>query len=162
MRRRAEAYYYKYFTIYSKPLLVKQTILPSRFFLMMMMMMMMIVESGTYRTNEEIGKMLRDRAEASGLSAVDINDPEFEQDDSQGTHDLHAVMRRFRQDIHRGSAVVDYPKEYLILRQHPPFPEPPRTPAKMLRRLQRQHSEQEQAGMKELVQHYLHRQKPQQ
>jgi hypothetical protein len=120
------------------------------------------VESGTYRTTEEIDEMLRARAAVYGLSAVDMNQPDFEQDDGSGITDLKSVMGRFRQDIHRGSSVVDYPKEYLILRQHPPFPEPARTPAKAMRRLQRQRQDRAQAETKPLVQHYMNRQQNQQ
>lgn len=72
------------------------------------------VESGVYRTSSELEAVRKQRAAASD--------------------DLRTVMRRFRQDIVRGSSVQDYPTEYLLLMQHPPFPDPPRTPLKLLRK----------------------------
>ena len=68
------------------------------------------VETGVYRTQDELEKVWKERRDS--------------------TDDLHVIMRRFRQDIVRGSAIQDYPDEYLILQQHPPIPDPPRTPVK--------------------------------
>jgi hypothetical protein len=74
------------------------------------------VESGVYRTADELALVRKERA--------------------TGTDDLRVIMQRFRQDIVRGSYIHDYPTEYLILEQHPPIPDPPRTPIKFLRQLQ--------------------------
>lgn len=71
------------------------------------------VKAGTYRTSEELEQVMKER-----------NDSE---------DDLRIVMRRFRQDIIRGSQVHDYPIEYRILEQHPPIPDPPVIPKKYLR-----------------------------
>lgn len=71
------------------------------------------VKAGTYRTSEELEQVMKER-----------NDSE---------DDLRVVMRRFRQDIIRGSQVHDYPIEYRILEQHPPIPDPPVIPKKYLR-----------------------------
>lgn len=73
------------------------------------------VESGVYRTDDELDQVRKERRE--------------------GTDDLRVIMRRFRQDIVRGSSIHDYPVEYLILQQHPPIPDPPRTPVKLLKQL---------------------------
>lgn len=62
------------------------------------------VETGVYRSNEELEKVWKERRESAD--------------------DLKTVMRRFRQDIVRGSSIQDYPVEYLILKQHPPVPDP--------------------------------------
>lgn len=73
------------------------------------------VESGVYRTNEELEKVKKERRDSAD--------------------DLQTIMYRFRHDIVRGSSVHDYPTEYLILQQHPPIPDPPRTPVKLLKRM---------------------------
>ena len=57
------------------------------------------VESGVYRTDEELEKVWKERRE----SALE----------------LRVIMNRFRQDIVRGSNIHDYPIEYLIHEQHP-------------------------------------------
>lgn len=57
------------------------------------------VETGVYRTNEELARVVKERREA--------------------TDDLRFVMQRFRQDIVRGSNIQDYPVEYFIHEQHP-------------------------------------------
>jgi hypothetical protein len=74
------------------------------------------VETGVYRTHEEIEQLKKERRESS--------------------EDLRIIMNRFRQDIIRGSYIQDYPTEYLIMNQHPPIPDPPRIPLKMLRKEQ--------------------------
>jgi hypothetical protein len=74
------------------------------------------VETGVYRTDEELEQVRKERR--------------------LGNDDLRVIMQRFRQDIVRGSAIHDYPVEYLILQQHPPIPDPPRTPVKFLKQLQ--------------------------
>jgi hypothetical protein len=61
-------------------------------------------------------------------------------------------MRRFRQDIVRDSGIADYPIEYQILQQHPPIPDPPRTPVKWLRRMPVQAN-----PVRKLASNYLHR-----
>jgi hypothetical protein len=75
------------------------------------------VISGTYRTTEELEEVAKER----------YDNPD----------DLRNIMRRFRQDIVRGSNVQDYPDEYLILTQHPPIPDPPQTPKRLLHKLLR-------------------------
>jgi hypothetical protein len=72
------------------------------------------VESGSYRSEEEMQKVYKERRDSAD--------------------DLKTVMRRFRQDIIRGTSVLDYPIEYRILQQHPPIPDPPRTPVAWLRK----------------------------
>lgn len=67
------------------------------------------VQSGTYRTQDEIALM---------------KNPE----DSE---DGRITARRLRHNLVRGSSIHDYPAEYVILQQHPPFPDPPRTPKKV-------------------------------
>jgi len=69
------------------------------------------VEAGVYRSQEEIEAVWKERIE--------------------GDDNVYAVMQRFRQDIVRGSNVQDYPVEYLILQQHPPFPKTPQPPRKI-------------------------------
>lgn len=71
------------------------------------------VETGVYRSNEEINAVMEQRE-----SSAD---------------DLRTIMRRFRQDIVRGTSIHDYPAEYLILEQHPPLPHPPRVSKKHLK-----------------------------
>jgi hypothetical protein len=73
------------------------------------------VETGVYRSNEELEKVWRERRDSAD--------------------DLRTIMRRFRQDIVRGSNVHDYPIEYRILKQHPPIPDPPRIPKRIARRM---------------------------
>jgi hypothetical protein len=91
------------------------------------------VESGVYRTNEELAQVWKDRRESAD--------------------DLRTVMRRFRQDIVRGSNIQDYPVEYQILQQHPPVPDPPRTPKRLLRKML-----EEPNPTQEIVELYLQRQ----
>ena len=91
------------------------------------------VEAGTYRTNEELDRVWKERID--------------------GQEDLSVIMRRFRQDIVRGTSVHDYPDEYLILQQHPPFSDPPRVPKKYLRSLPPKPD-----PVKSLVQRYLQKQ----
>lgn len=74
------------------------------------------VESGVYRTGEELTAVMKERE-----SSVD---------------DLRTIMRRFRQDIVRGTSIHDYPTEYLILEQHPPIPDPPRISKKYMKTMQ--------------------------
>ena len=71
------------------------------------------VETGVYRTGEELTAVMKERE-----SSVD---------------DLRTIMRRFRQDIVRGTSIHDYPTEYLILEQHPPIPDPPRVSKKYMK-----------------------------
>jgi hypothetical protein len=74
------------------------------------------VESGSYRSEDELQAVYKERRDSAD--------------------DLKTIMRRFRQDIVRGTAVHDYPVEYRILQQHPPIPDPPKTPVKWLRKMQ--------------------------
>lgn len=95
------------------------------------------VETGVYRSEEELQACIEARRDAD---------------------DLSAVMRRFRQDVVRGSHVHDYPIEYAILRQHPPIPDPPRTPVKLLRKIRQQEmQENKQSYMEGLVRKYVNR-----
>jgi len=71
------------------------------------------VETGVYRTNEELAQVMKERSESAD--------------------DLRIIMRRFRQDIVRGTSIHDYPDEYLILEQHPPIPDPPRVQKKYMK-----------------------------
>ena len=73
------------------------------------------VEAGVYRSNEELEQVRKERMESAD--------------------DLRTIMRRFRQNIIRGSNIHDYPVEYVILKKHPPIPDPPRIPAKIARRM---------------------------
>jgi hypothetical protein len=73
------------------------------------------VDSGVYRTKEELEIVIKQRKD--------------------GIEDLRVIMDRLRQDIVRGSHIQDYPTEYLILEQHPPILDPPRTPVRILRQL---------------------------
>ena len=73
------------------------------------------VESGVYRTKEEMAIIMKQRKD--------------------GVEDLRVIMNRLRQDVIRGSHIQDYPTEYLILEQHPPILNPPRTPVRILRQL---------------------------
>jgi hypothetical protein len=72
------------------------------------------VESGVYRTGEEMLRIRKERRE--------------------GLEDIRVIMNRFRQDVIRGSHIQDYPTEYFILEQHPPIPDPPRTPKRIWNR----------------------------
>ena len=83
------------------------------------------VESGIYRTQEEIREVRKKRQES--------------------TEDISLIMRRFRQDIVRGTSVHDYPIEYQILMQHPPIPDPLRTPKKLRRKLEAEAASQGEA-----------------
>ena len=91
------------------------------------------VETGIYRSNEELATVWKERRESAD--------------------DLATIMRRFRQDIVRGSHVQDYPVEYLILRQHPPIPDPPRVPKRIAKKMREAPNPTEQ-----LVEKYLSRQ----
>jgi hypothetical protein len=73
------------------------------------------VETGVYRSNDELEAVRRERRD--------------------GADDLRTIMRRFRQDVVRGSSVHDYPVEHRILKQHPPIPDPPRVPRRIARRM---------------------------
>jgi hypothetical protein len=73
------------------------------------------VESGSYRSEEELQAVYKERRDSAD--------------------DLKTIMRRFRQDIVRGTAIHDYPIEYRILQQHPPIPDPPKTPVSWLRKM---------------------------
>jgi hypothetical protein len=73
------------------------------------------VETGVYRSNDELEAVRRERRD--------------------GADDLRTIMRRFRQDVVRGSNVHDYPVEHRILKQHPPIPDPPRVPKRIARRM---------------------------
>jgi hypothetical protein len=88
------------------------------------------VEAGTYRSEEELQAVYKERRDSAD--------------------DLKTIMRRFRQDIVRGTAVHDYPIEYRILQQHPPIPDPPRTPVKWLRK-----QKQEPNPVRKLASNYL-------
>lgn len=90
------------------------------------------VETGVYRTHNEIKALKKKLRE---------ND------------DLREVIERFRQDAVRGSNVHDYPGEYLILQQHPPFPKAPRPPLKMRKKMKVKPNPTER-----LVKMYLNRQ----
>jgi len=94
------------------------------------------VESGVYRSHEELEKVWKERANSED--------------------ELYVIMRRFRQDIVRGSNIADYPAEYLILQQHPPIPDPPKTPKKLMRRMKEEPNPTER-----LVAKYLKRQEHQ-
>lgn len=91
------------------------------------------VKAGTYRTSEELEQVMKER-----------NDSE---------DDLRVVMRRFRQDIIRGSQIHDYPIEYRILEQHPPIPDPPVIPKKYLRTMPKEPN-----PVEPLVEKYFRRQ----
>mmetsp|Transcript_26078 Transcript_26078/g.71815 ORF Transcript_26078/g.71815 Transcript_26078/m.71815 type:complete len:799 (-) Transcript_26078:64-2460(-) len=95
-------------------------------------------ESGTYRTPEEIDKMLNERRSRE--------DP------------LKDIMKRFRQDIVRGAYITDYPDEYLILRQNPPVPDPPKIPVKQRKMLEREMEDRKEYVMKRLVSAYMRKQ----
>ena len=73
------------------------------------------VETGIYRTSDEINAMMRDR--------------ELQRDS------VKQVMRRFRQDIVRGASIHDYPTEYMIVRHNPPPPFQPRVPIRQLKQM---------------------------
>ena len=90
-------------------------------------------ESGVYRTNEELDAVWRERRESAD--------------------DLRVVMQRFRQDIVRGTSVVDYPIEYQILQQHPPIPDPLRTPKRLLKKMPKEPN-----PVEKLTRKYLQRQ----
>jgi len=95
------------------------------------------VETGVYRSNAELERVWKERRD--------------------GADDLRTVMRRFRQDVVRGTSVHDYPVEYVILQQHPPIPDPPKVPAKLARRMKEKPNPTE-----KLVARYLTRQEQQQ
>lgn len=80
------------------------------------------VQTGVYRTGDEIDAAME--ALRMGHSG------------SQAVLEPRVAVSRFRRDIIRGTEVQDYPPEYHILCQHPPLPVPPRTPKKILRRMQ--------------------------
>lgn len=97
------------------------------------------VECGVYRSPEELTALRKERA-------------------TNGTDDLRVIMSRFRQDIVRGSFVHDYPTEYFILEQHPPIPDPPRTPVRLRKQLLRPPIH----AVERLTKKYLNRQEQQQ
>jgi alkylated DNA nucleotide flippase Atl1 len=72
------------------------------------------VESGVYRSTEELEKVRQDR--------------------KHHPDDLKTIMNRFRMDVVRGTHIHDYPAEYQILSQHPPIPDPPRIPLHVIRK----------------------------
>ena len=88
------------------------------------------VQAGTYRTSEELQRMKRpdDTSEAQQMAA------------------------RLRQNVVRGSSIVDYPAEYVILQQHPPLPDPPVTP----KRRQKQRVPKQNDRLQALVHQYYH------
>ena len=94
------------------------------------------VDTGVYRTAEEIEKVRIERRDS--------------------TDDMIVIMDRFRQNCVRGSFVHDYPEEYLILQQHPPIPDPPRIPKKHMRKMRREPNPTER-----LVGKYMQRQQNQ-
>jgi hypothetical protein len=73
------------------------------------------VETGVYRSNDELEKVRKERRDSAD--------------------DLKTIMNRFRQDVVRGSNIHDYPIEYRILKQHPPLPDPPRIPARIAKKM---------------------------
>ncbi|GKY93564.1 hypothetical protein MPSEU_000323800 [Mayamaea pseudoterrestris] len=91
------------------------------------------VETGIYRTNEELAAVWKERKHSSD--------------------DLASIMKRFRQDIVRGSNVQDYPIEYLILRQHPPIPNPPRVPKRIVDKMREAPNATEKLVEKYLTKH---------
>lgn len=99
------------------------------------------VETGVYRTSDEIDAAM----EALRMGHAG-NDSVVEP---------RVTVQRFRRDIIRGTQVQDYPPEYHILCQHPPIPVPPRTPKKILRRMQ---AAQPKHPTKKLVHKYMKRQ----
>ena len=71
------------------------------------------VETGIYRTNDEIDAAVRAIEKGDVLK----REPEV-------------AIQRFRKDIVRGTQVQDYPFEYYVLRQYPPIPIQARIPVK--------------------------------
>ena len=92
------------------------------------------VESGVYRTPEEMAIIRKQRQD--------------------GVEDLRTIMTRLRQDVVRGSLIQDYPREYLIMEQHPPIPDPLRTPKRILRQLKPPSNNALQQLTKKYVQQY--------
>jgi hypothetical protein len=99
------------------------------------------VETGVYRSSDELEKIRKERRDSAD--------------------DLKTIMKRFRQDVVRGSNIHDYPIEYRILKQHPPLPDLPRIPVRIAKKmkerdnpaeklvhkiLERQHQQQQQQG----------------
>jgi hypothetical protein len=98
---------------------------------------MRAVETGVHRSQEEIREVQKARSSAD---------------------DLKTVMYQFRQDIIRGSNVHDYPAEYLILSKHPPVPDLPHTPVKLVKKLRQEAQQQERhSKMDSLVGTYMER-----
>jgi len=100
------------------------------------------VETGIYRTSDEMDAAME--ALRMGHSG------------DRSVMEPRVAVDRMRRDHMRGTEVQDYPPEYHILCQHPPIPDPPRTPKKLLRRM---HHEQKKHPTEKLVQHYLQRQR---
>jgi hypothetical protein len=95
------------------------------------------VETGVYRSREELQKVRKERRYSSD--------------------DLKTIMKRFRQDVVRGSNIHDYPVEYRILKQHPPLPDPPRIPTRIAKKMKERDNPAE-----KLVHKILERQQQQQ
>ncbi|KAL7563057.1 hypothetical protein ACA910_007145 [Epithemia clementina (nom. ined.)] len=106
----------------------QRRILKRRDFLPQQVRLQRAVESGVYRTKEEIAAMLRDR--------------QLQQDP------VRQVMKRFRQDIVRGASVHDYPVEYLIVRQHPPSPFEGLVPKSLVRQMDKLEREKQERRIK--------------
>jgi hypothetical protein len=102
------------------------------------------VQSGTYRTSEELAEM---RALQRGEGAESENH-------------WRGNAGRMRHDVVRGSSIHDYPAEYVILQQHPPLPDPPRTPRKY-QRLRQSAASPHTARVQFLTQTYWQRQEAQ-
>jgi hypothetical protein len=102
------------------------------------------VQAGTYRTSEELAEM---RAAQRGEGAESEDHWRF----NQG---------RMRHNVVRGSAIQDYPAEYVILQQHPPLPDPPRTPRKW-QRLRTTAASKQHKRVQSLTQTYWQRQEAQ-
>ncbi|KAL3915699.1 MAG: hypothetical protein SGARI_008131, partial [Bacillariaceae sp.] len=91
------------------------------------------VQSGVYRSNEEIEEMNKELREQP------------------------MELRRIRWNVRRGSYISDYPKEYEILSLNPPAPFKPRMPVKDQKKMYNQHI-QTKRPMDRLVTGYLNKQ----
>ena len=95
------------------------------------------VDSGVYRTREEVDRMLRER--------------------TKRPDELRDIMRRFRQNIVRGTYVADYPAEYMIIRQNPPPPLEPVISKKDKKKMLFEEKTHKIDKMQKLVKAYLRR-----
>jgi hypothetical protein len=100
------------------------------------------VQAGTYRTAEEIRLMKQDIANGGWMG------------DEAGPSE-----RRQRLDFVRGTSITDYPAEYIILQQHPPFPAPLHNSRKVqkLRKKQQGNGVTGQNAIKHLTKKYYER-----